>query len=136
MNAFVNLKPMLTPAVAEHAWLEWPEILERQQALDTPTWMADWLEAAHQPLGVSADDSEVDSWPETTNSQEPIHTPNWQAEWLDWMDSGSAAKPVTQATAAHTVCPFNTTRTTSAAPKNNLPWLLSHPPVTQLDKAA
>jgi len=136
MNAFVNLKPFHTPPVTESVWLEWPEILERQQALDTPAWMADWLEAAHQPMGGVLADTSADTWLEIAEGQQPIDTPSWQTEWLDWMDNRSPAKPVAKATAAHTVCPFNIARNTGAAPKNALPWLLSHPPLAQLEKVA
>lgn len=114
----------------------WPEVLERQAELETPAWVEEWLDAAHQPQAVAERPEMADLWAEVAAGQEPIHTPNWQAEWLDWMDNTAAAKHSTPATPTPTVRPISAAKNLGASPRNTLPWLLSKQVEEELEIAA
>lgn len=106
MNAIVNLKQIHEQKMSDSVLLEWPDILERQQALETPVWVEEWLVASHVSARLEADNTEVETWLEIAARQQPLDTPIWEAEWLDWSDNQSAAKPVSEATLVHRVCNF------------------------------
>jgi len=110
MNAFVNLKQIHEQKMSESVLLEWPEILERQQALETPVWVEEWLAAVHLSTRLEAEDIVGETWLEIAARQQALDTPTWQTEWLDWSDnrpvSTSLTKRVSEATPVHTVCNF------------------------------
>lgn len=110
MNAIVNLKQIHEQTMNESVLPEWPEILERQQALETPVWVTEWLAAAHLSTRLEAEDTVVETWLEIAERQQPIDAPVWQTEWLDWSDNRALAKPVSEATTAHMVCNFYTAK--------------------------
>jgi hypothetical protein len=83
MNAIVNLKQIHDQTMSESVLPEWPEILERQQALETPVWVAEWLAAAHVSTRLETEDTVVETWLEIAARQQPLDTPTWQTEWLD-----------------------------------------------------
>lgn len=66
---------------------EWPEILERQQALETPVWVEEWLDAGKTPISLKREVDDIDTWPEVFMTQQTAEAPTWQAQWLDWIDS-------------------------------------------------
>jgi len=106
MNAIVNLKQAYEQKMSESVLPEWPEILERQQALETPVWVEEWLAAAHVSTRLEAENTEVETWLEIAARQHPLDTPIWQTQWLDWSDNRVVAKPVSEAAPVHTVCNF------------------------------
>jgi hypothetical protein len=106
MNAIVNLKQIHEQTMSDSVLPEWSEILERQQALETPVWVEEWLAAAHVSTRLAAETTEVETWLEIAARQQPLDTPIWQTEWLDWSDNRSVVKPASAAKPVHTVCTF------------------------------
>jgi len=113
MNAFVSLKQVQVRDMLESVLPEWPEILERQAALETPVWIEEWLDAAHSQMAQQPE-SPLETWLEIAERQQPLDTPVWQTEWLDWADnrpaSLSVAKSASEDSQIHTVCSFYSTK--------------------------
>ena len=107
MNAIVSLKQVQVRDMLDSAW---PEILERQAALETPVWIEEWLDAAHIQMQQELPASPVETWLEIAERQQPLDTPVWQTEWLAWADnlpvSSSAAQNAADSNSTHTVCNF------------------------------
>jgi len=107
MNAIVSLKQVQVRDMLDSAW---PEILERQAALETPAWIEEWLDAGHIQMQQELPASPVETWVEIAERQKPLDTPVWQTQWLDWADNIPVALSETQNAAesspTHTVCSF------------------------------
>lgn len=107
MNAIVSLKQVQMRDMLDSAW---PEILERQAALETPAWIEEWLDTGHIQMQQELPASPVETWLEIAERQQPLDTPVWQTQWLDWADnrpvSSSAAQNAADSSPTHTVCNF------------------------------
>jgi hypothetical protein len=107
MNAIVSLKQVQVRDMLDSAW---PEILERQAALETPVWIEEWLDAGHIQMQQELPACPMETWLEIAERQQPLDTPVWQTQWLDWADNIPVALSETQNAAdsnsAHTVCNF------------------------------
>jgi hypothetical protein len=111
MNALYSLKQVQMRGMLEAELPEWPEILERQAALETPVWVNEWLDAGHIQMAQQMPETPLETWLDMAARQQPIETLTWQTEWLDWIDS-SPVLPVLSKDAAkrptlHRVHPFN-----------------------------
>jgi hypothetical protein len=110
MNAFVNLKPVLDTNTLDSALPDWPDVLARQQALQTHVWVDEWLAAVPHPTVAHADHSLAATGLAIAAHQQPVDTPVWQTEWLEWADSRVAvptqSKSAVETATTHTVFPF------------------------------
>jgi hypothetical protein len=110
MSAIGSLKQVQVRDTLDSALPEWPEILERQAALETPVWIEEWLDAGHIQMQQELPESLVETWLEIAERQQPLEPPVWPTEWLDWADNRSASPAAAQnaadSSAAHTVCNF------------------------------
>ncbi|MDR3371062.1 hypothetical protein [Rhodoferax sp.] len=87
MNDFLCLARSNERESNQYVIPEWPEILERQQALETPVWVDEWLKAWPGPISLKQEEDDVDIWPDVFMNQQPAEAPAWQVQWLDWIDS-------------------------------------------------
>lgn len=86
MNAFLSLKQVQERNINGGFVPDWPDILQRQQALDSPVWVEEWLEAGPQPMSLETEELAVETWLEMAERQQPIDAPAWLAQWLDWSE--------------------------------------------------
>ena len=103
MNTISSLKQVQVRDMLDSAW---PEILERQAALETPVWIEEWLGAAHVQMQQELPASPVETWLEIAARQQLLDTPVWQTEWLNWADNRPVSSSAADSGPTHTVCSF------------------------------
>ncbi len=87
MNELLDLKQAIDRNTNVLAMPEWSEVFERQQALETPVWVEEWLNQGPDPISLKMEDGTVDTWLNIAMRQQPVEAPAWETEWIDWAQS-------------------------------------------------